>query len=54
MTTPTPKHVEVLLKREASRLGADALIFVRYGTVGIGLGSWGKLEGKGRAVKFVN
>lgn len=50
---PTPSHVDALLKHEAAKLGADAVILVRYGTVGIGLASWGQLEGSGRAIKFI-
>lgn len=34
-------------------MGADAVALVRYGDVGISMMSWGSLEGKGRAVKFV-
>lgn len=51
---PTPQHVDVMLKREAGRLGGDAVILVRYGSVGIGWGGWGELEGKGRVIKFIN
>ncbi|QSP94765.1 hypothetical protein LPB19_16595 [Marinobacter salinisoli] len=50
---PTQEDVNKLLKQKASMLGADAIIFVRYGSVGIGALSWGELEGQGRAVKFV-
>ena len=50
---PTPAHVDALLKHEAAKLGADAVILVRYGTVGIGLASWGQLEESGRAVKSI-
>ena len=35
-----------------TKLGADAVIHVRYGTVGIGFVSWGSLDGKGRAIVF--
>lgn len=51
---PTKELVAEKLKEEASKLNADAVILVRYGTVGIGLFSWGSLDGKGRAIKFVN
>lgn len=51
---PTREMVDMKLREEAARLNADAVILVRYGTVGIGLMSWGSLEGKGRAVKFAN
>ena len=41
------------LKQAQTELGADAVILVRYGNGGMSLMSWGSLEGKGRAVKFV-
>lgn len=50
---PTREMVSEKLKEEAAKLGADAVILVRYGTVGISMLSWGSLDGKGRAVKFV-
>jgi hypothetical protein len=50
--TPTPELVNEQLKIKASKLGADAVILVRYGDSGVSLMSWGSLEGKGRAVKF--
>lgn len=50
---PTPEMVDQKLKEEASEIGADAVILVRYGTVGISFFSWGSLDGQGRAVKFV-
>lgn len=49
---PTREMVNQKLKAEAAKLGADAVIHVRYGTVGISLMSWGSLDGKGRAIKF--
>ena len=49
---PTPAKVDEALRAKAAKLGADAVILVRYGTVGIGAFTWGKLEGKGRAVVF--
>lgn len=51
---PTKELVAEKLKEEAAKLNVDAVILVRYGTVGIGLFSWGSLDGKGRAIKFVN
>jgi predicted metal-dependent phosphotriesterase family hydrolase len=50
---PTKEDVNKKLKEEAAKLGADAVVLVRYGTVGVSLMSWGSLNGKGRAVKFV-
>lgn len=50
---PTPALVRTKLQEEAAKVGADAVVLVRYGSVGIGLFSWGSLDGKGRAVRFV-
>lgn len=49
---PTPEMAGKKLQEEASILGADAVIQVRYGSVGVTAISWGTLEAKGRAVKF--
>ncbi len=49
---PTPAKVDDELREKAASMGADAVVLVRYGTVGIGAFTWGKLEGKGRAVAF--
>ncbi|CAN5549225.1 hypothetical protein BH10PSE6_BH10PSE6_49520 [soil metagenome] len=49
---PTRDMVNQRLRTEAAKLGADAVIQVRYGTVGIGALSWGSLDGKGRAIAF--
>ncbi|HET9577198.1 MAG TPA: hypothetical protein VFP44_05185 [Usitatibacter sp.] len=49
---PTREMVNQELRKEAAAKGADAVVLVRYGTVGVGLMSWGSLEGKGRAVVF--
>ncbi|MGE0253928.1 MAG: hypothetical protein AB7N54_15965 [Alphaproteobacteria bacterium] len=49
---PTRKLVDEKLREEAAALGADAVVFARYGAVGITLFSWGSMEGKGRAVQF--
>ncbi len=50
---PTPEMVNEELREKAVELGADAVVLVRYGSVGVSLMSWGSLEGKGRAVRFV-
>lgn len=50
---PTPALVDERLREEAAKLGADAVILARYGTVGISAFSWGSLDGRGRAVRFV-
>lgn len=49
---PTRELVNIKLKEEAAKLGADAVIHVRYGSGGVSLMSWGSLDGKGRAVEF--
>ncbi|MFN4014626.1 MAG: hypothetical protein ACK4JB_04795 [Reyranella sp.] len=49
---PTREMVNNRLRAEAAKLGADAVIQVRYGTVGMGLVSWGSLDGKGRAIAY--
>lgn len=49
---PTREMVNQRLRNEAAKMGADAVIQVRYGTVGISLLSWGSLDGKGRAIVF--
>lgn len=49
---PTPAMVDARLREEAAKLGADAVILVRYGAPGVTVRSWGSLEGKGRAVAF--
>jgi uncharacterized protein YbjQ (UPF0145 family) len=49
---PTRAQVDEKLRKQAKKMGADAVLLVRYGTVGIGLTSWGVLDGQGRAVKF--
>lgn len=51
---PTREMVEAELKIKAAELGANAIIFVRYGTVGISFMSWGALNGKGRAVVYTD
>ena len=50
--TPTRKMVNEKLREEALRIGADAVILVRYGSVGMTGWSYGSLNGKGRAVVF--
>lgn len=49
---PTPEQVNEKLREKAAELGADAVVLVRYGKVGISALSYGSMEGKGRAVKF--
>ena len=50
---PTREMVDERLREEAAKLKADAVILVRYGTVGISVFSWGKLDGRGRAIAFL-
>jgi hypothetical protein len=50
---PTPALVDKELKKEAAKLCADAVVLLRYGTVGVSFLSWGSLDGRGRALKFV-
>lgn len=49
---PTQAKVADALREKAAEMGADAVILVRYGTVGIGAFSWGQMDGSGRAVQF--
>ena len=49
---PTKEKVGEALKEKAASMGADAIVLARYGTVGIGLTSWGVMDGNGRAVVF--
>jgi uncharacterized protein YbjQ (UPF0145 family) len=51
---PTQEDVNEELRKEAAEMGADAVILVRYGTVGVSLVSWGSLNGKGRAIVFLD
>lgn len=49
---PTKEKVAAALRETAAEMGADAVVLARYGTVGIGLGGWGQMDGNGRAVTF--
>jgi len=49
---PTPAKVNEALQEQAAKLSADAVILVRYGTVGMGMFTWGKLDGNGCAIAF--
>jgi hypothetical protein len=48
---PTREMVAQRLREEAAKLGADAMILVRYGTLG-GPAGWGSLDGNGRALVY--
>jgi hypothetical protein len=49
---PTREKVNEELQEQAAKLGADAVVLARYGTVGIGFMSWGQMDGQGRAIQF--
>ncbi len=49
---PTPAKVDEALRKKAAEMGADAVIMVRYGTVGVSFTSWGALDGSGRAIAY--
>jgi len=51
---PTPELVNKKLQEKAAGLGADAVIFVRHGKGGVSFFSWGSLEGKGRAIRYID
>jgi hypothetical protein len=50
--SPTRAMVDERLRVEAAKLGADAVIQVRYRDVGVTWSTWGHLDGRGRAVVF--
>ena len=49
---PTREMIADALKKKAAEMGADAVVLVRYGTVGLGAFTWGEMDGQGRAVVF--
>ena len=49
---PNRQLVTQALQEKAAEMGADAVVLTRFGTVGIGLMSWGQMDGKGRAIVF--
>ena len=49
---PSREQINEKLREAAAQLGADAIIFARYGKVGVSIWSWGTLEGSGRAIKY--
>lgn len=51
---PTEEMVNEKLKEKAATLGANAVVLVRYGKGGVSLFSWGSLQGKGRAIRFID
>jgi hypothetical protein len=51
-SNPTRADVDEALRVQAAKLGADAVILVRYRYTRTGLASRGKLTGEGRAVAY--
>jgi len=51
---PTKELVEEKLRAKAAEMGADAVIFATYGNVGVSLMSWGSMDGRGRAIRFLD
>lgn len=51
---PTKDLVTRKLQEQAAKLGADAVIFVTYGNVGVSLMSWGSMDGRGRAIHYLD
>ena len=51
---PTRELVEAKLREKAAELGADAVIFATYGNVGVSFMSWGSMDGRGRAIRFLD
>jgi len=49
---PTREEVALELRKKAGEIGADAVVLVRYGALGMGLFNWGEMKGRGRAVVF--
>ena len=49
---PTVAQVDRVLRERAMDLGADAVVDIHY-TSGIGWATWGYLEARGTAVRFV-
>ncbi|MEQ8813644.1 MAG: hypothetical protein RLO51_28555 [Thalassobaculum sp.] len=49
---PTPADIDAKLREQAAAMGADAVILVKYGKVGLSWVSYGSLDGSGRAVRF--
>lgn len=52
--SPTRELVNAKLRADAAKLGADAVILVTYGTVGLSITSWGSMDGRGRAIRFID
>lgn len=51
---PTREMVTRKLQERAAKLGADAIIFATYGRVAVSLMSWGSMEGRGRAIHYLD
>ncbi|MBI2395891.1 MAG: hypothetical protein HYV09_40380 [Deltaproteobacteria bacterium] len=49
---PTPANVDAELRDRAARLGAHAVVLVRYGSLGASFWTWHELQGRGRAIRY--
>jgi len=49
---PTREQAAQRLREEAAKLGADAVINVEIGEVGLGLLSWATRDARGQAIRF--
>ena len=49
--SPTKEQVNIVLVEKARKLNADAVINIFYKS-GIGMTTWGYMEGKGEAIRF--
>ena len=52
--SPTPEDTDRKLRQRAEKLGADAVILVRYGRLRTGLTSWRVRTAHGVAIRFVD
>lgn len=49
---PSVEQAEIALREEAAALGADAVINVKIGDVGVSMMSWGTRKAEGTAIRF--
>jgi len=50
---PDTGAIDTKLRAQGQRLGADAVILVRYGPTGASLMSWGGMKAEGTAIRYV-
>jgi uncharacterized protein YbjQ (UPF0145 family) len=50
---PNTDMVDSKLRREGQKLGADAVVRVRYSPTGASMMSWGGMKAEGTAIKYV-